>query len=319
MPVRNEKRYIERSLGAVLAQDYPRDRLEILIADGMSDDGTRQLIERLAEGRDVRVIDNPRGIVAPGLNAVIAEARGEIIVRVDGHCEIGPGHVRRAVEYLQDEDIAGAGGPVETVGETPLARAIAAAMSSRFGVGDSAFRTGTAEPVHADTIPFPAYPRSVLEAAGPFDEELVRNQDDEYNYRLRGMGGKLLLAPDLGSRYYSRAGLRSLARQYFQYGFWKVRVMQKHPRQMRLRQFAPPLLAGGLVLGALAAAWTLLLLAVVGGPYLLALLAASLWATRSTPSRSWPLLPAIFAALHLGYGSGFLWGLLRFAGRWGRR
>ena len=315
MPVKDEERYIERSLGAVLAQDYPADLMEVLVADGRSTDRTRELVERLGRGRDVRLIDNPRGIVAPGLNAAVVEARGEIVVRVDGHCEIRPDHVRKAVEHLtaRSGEIAGVGGPVETVGETPLAQAIAVAMSSRFGVGGSAFRTGVDEPVFADTVPFPAYPRHVLEEAGPFDEELVRNQDDEYNYRLRRAGKKLLLAPDLRSRYYSRADLRSLWRQHFQYGYWKVRVMRKHPRQMRARQFAPPLLVAALVLGAAASPWSrwgLFWLAGVGGLYLIACVLASVLAARSVPMRYLPLLPLIFAVLHLGYGSGFVVGLV---------
>ncbi|HEX9730422.1 MAG TPA: glycosyltransferase family 2 protein [Thermoanaerobaculia bacterium] len=312
MPVRNEERYVERSLGAVLAQDYPPELLEVLVADGMSTDGTRRLVERLGRGRDVRVIDNPRGIVAPGLNAAIAEARGEVVVRVDGHCEIAPDYVRRAVEHLRRGGVAGVGGPVETVGETPLARAIAAAMSSRFGVGGSAFRVGVDAPVWADTIPFPAYPRRVLAAAGPFDEELVRNQDEEYNYRLRGAGEKLLLAPDLRSRYYSRADLRSLWRQYFQYGFWKVRVLEKHPRQMRPRQLGPPSLVAALAAGALAAAWSpagLAVLAGIAAAYLLAAGAAALMV--AVPWRYRPLMPVIFAAMHLGYGCGFWAGLGR--------
>jgi glycosyltransferase involved in cell wall biosynthesis len=312
MPVRNEERYVERSLGAVLAQDYPPELLEVLVADGMSTDGTRRLVERLGRGRDVRVIDNPRGIVAPGLNAAIAEARGEVVVRVDGHCEIAPDYVRRAVEHLRRGGVAGVGGPVETVGETPLARAIAAAMSSRFGVGGSAFRVGVDAPVWADTIPFPAYPRRVLAAAGPFDEELVRNQDEEYNYRLRGAGEKLLLAPDLRSRYYSRADLRSLWRQYFQYGFWKVRVLEKHPWQMRPRQLGPPSLVAALAAGALAAAWSpagLAVLAGIAAAYLLAAGAAALMV--AVPWRYRPLMPVIFAAMHLGYGCGFWAGLGR--------
>jgi glycosyltransferase involved in cell wall biosynthesis len=318
MPVRNEERYIERSLGAVLAQDYPAEFMEVLVADGGSTDRTRELVERLGAGRGVRIIDNPRGIVAPGLNAAVAEARGEIVVRVDGHCEIAPGHVRKAVHYLRTsgEEVAGVGGPVETVGETPLARAIAVAMSSRFGAGGSAFRTGVDEPVFADTVPFPAYPRRVLEEAGPFDEELVRNQDDEYNYRLRRAGKKLLLAPDLRSRYYSRADLASLWRQYFQYGYWKVRVMRKHPLQMRARQVGPPLFVVALVLGAATAPWSgwgLLWLAGAGGLYLLASILASATAGRAVPVRSRALLPLIFAVLHVGYGSGFLVGLASLA------
>ena len=257
MPVRNEERYIERSLGSVLAQG--------LSGRARRGPGRRRALERPDPGarraprpraRTCGVIDNPRGIVAPGLNAAIAEARGEVVVRVDGHCEIAPEYLSRAVALLRAEDVAGVGGPIETVGETPLARAIATVMSSRFGVGGSAFRTGRAGSVDADTIPFPAYPKAVLEEAGPFDEELVRNQDDEYNYRLRRAGRKLLLASDLSSRYYSRADLASLWRQHFQYGYWKVRVMQKHPRQMRARQFAPPALVAALALGVATAPWS---------------------------------------------------------------
>lgn len=326
MPVKNESAYLERSLGAVLDQDYPAEKIEVLIADGRSTDGTRELARKLAglRGREVQILDNPAGIVAPGLNAAISAATGEVIVRVDGHCEIPPNYVRRSVEHLRDGhtriEIAGVGGPIETVGETRVARVVAAAMSSRFGVGGSVFRTGVAAPVLADTVPFPAYPREVLEAAGPFDEELVRNQDDEYNYRLRRAGRKLLLDPAMTSRYYSRASLRSLGRQYFQYGYYKVRVMQKHPRQMRARQFIPPAFVAGLLGSAVAAPFHLVALLVFltfAGLYGVAVLVASIALRDEVPRRTWILLPLAFAALHLGYGSGFLLGLLRFSGRWG--
>jgi glycosyltransferase involved in cell wall biosynthesis len=335
MPVRNEEAYLERSLGSVLRQDYPEDRLEVIVADGRSTDGSRRLVETLAEnpGQDrnpgpaVRWVDNPKRIAPTGLNAAIAVARGDIVVRVDGHCEIAPDYVRRCVEHLRDGELAGVGGPIETVGESPRAEAIAVAMSSSFGVGGSPFRTaslggtGDPQPRWVDTIAFGAYPRSVLKAAGPFDEELVRNQDDEYNYRLRKAGGRLLLAPNVRSRYYSRATLRSLWRQYFQYGFWKVRVLQKHPRQMSWRQFVPPAFVGGLGIAlalALLSPWQGPLLAVAG-----AYVAANGLATLLTAARrGWrflPWLPLLFAILHLGYGSGFLLGLVRFAPRWLRK
>ena len=325
MPVRNEARYIERSLGAVLAQDYPRDKLEVLVADGRSTDTTRDVIARLAadDGR-VRLIDNPRGIVATGLNAATAEARGTVLVRVDGHCEIASDYVRRAVAHLAGDElsgfgvVSGVGGPIETVGESAVARVIAVAMSSRFGVGGSAFRTGTREPRLVDTIAFPAYPRRVVDEVGRYDEELVRNQDDEYNYRLRKAGHRLLLAPDIRSRYYSRADPRSLWRQFLQYGYWKVRVMQKHPRQMRGRQMAPPAFVLSLIA---TAAWLPWLgwppLAVLLGLHLLAGLGAALAAPR-TPWWGRLALPPIFLTMHVAYGTGFLAGLVRFAGRWRR-
>ena len=324
MPVRNEADFIETSLGAVLAQDYPADRFEILVADGMSTDETRALIRGLSGGPvPVGILDNPGRIVPTGLNLALKQARGEIIVRVDGHCKIARDYVRRCVEHLEEGDAAGVGGPIETLGNTYRAQAIAIAMSSNFGVGGSAFRTGRSEPTYVDTVAFPAYPKRILDEMGPYDEELVRNQDDEYNYRLRKAGHRLLLAPDVRSEYFSRATIRSLWRQYRQYGFWKVRVLQKHPRQMRARQFAPPLLAFALLASGLLALvpsplqlpgrW---LFGGVSGLYLAANLAASVITAARSGWRFLPLLPILYGALHLGYGLGFLLGLLRFAGRW---
>jgi glycosyltransferase involved in cell wall biosynthesis len=323
MPVRNEADCIERSLGAVFAQDYPPERMEVIVADGMSTDGTREIVERWARCQPgLALVDNPGGIVPTGMNAALARARGDIVVRVDGHCEIAPDYVSRCVGHLETPGVDGVGGPVETVGKTPTARAIALAMSSRFGVGDSAFRTVRETTELADTVPFPAYPRALIEWAGPYDEELVRNQDDEYNYRLRKLGARLLLAQDVKSVYYSRSSFRSLACQYFQYGLWKVRVLQKHPRQMRWRQFAPPLFAAA-VLGGLTFApfsrWGRLGLIALSVLYALAMMLGSLGAARRGGWRLLPLLPPAFATLHFAYGSGFLAGLCRFWNRWGAR
>ena len=249
MPVRNETAFIQRSLAAVLAQDYPRDRMEIVIADGLSTDGTREAIKAVQlRNPNVILIGNPGKIVSTGLNAALRVAKGEIIIRVDGHCEIATDYVSRCVSHLADPNVDCVGGPLETIGETYPARAIAAAMSSSFGVGGSAFRVGTREAKFVDTVAFPGFRRETIQRAGPFDEELVRNQDDEYSYRVRKLGGRILLAPDIQSRYYSRASFRKLWKQYFQYGYWKVRVLQKHSRQMSARQFVPPLFVIALLL-----------------------------------------------------------------------
>ena len=318
MPVRNEAAYIERSLGAVLAQDYPADRLEVLVVDGLSTDGTRDIVGRMAQPPRVRLLDNPAGIVPPGLNIGIRQARGEIVVRVDGHCEIAPDYVRRCVEHLlagyEGAPIDAVGGPIETIGETDEAQAIALAMSSWFGVGGSAFRTIDDREMLVETVAFPAYRLATLRRLGPFDEELVRNQDDEYNYRLLKHDGRILLSPDIRSRYYSRGSMRSLWRQYYQYGYWKVRVMQKHPRQMRARQFVPPAFVVGLFgSAALGLVWRPFraLLAVVVGLYLAANVLASLSVSRAHA----PRLLLIHPILHLSYGLGFLAGLIRFRHR----
>jgi glycosyltransferase involved in cell wall biosynthesis len=326
MPVYNEARYIERSLRSVLVQDYPPELVEVIVADGMSTDGTRAVIQRLqAEFPRIRLIDNPGQIVPTGMNAALGLAQGEVVVRVDGHCEIQPDTLLTCVRHLQQDGVDGVGGWIETIGETPLAEAIAVAMSSWFGVGGSHFRIpsrGSPGKNHSrlvDTIPFPAYTRQIIHKAGGYDEELVRNQDDEYNYRIRELGGKLLLSGDLHSRYYSRSSLRSLWRQYYQYGFWKVRVLQKHPRQMQARQFVPPLfvLAGaGLVLLALFSQAGRLGLLLYLGVYALANLAAAAWEASRRGWRHLPFLPLVYAVLHLSYGLGFLAGLVRFRKRW---
>lgn len=321
LPVRNEAQFIERCLAALDAQTYPRPRIEIIVADGQSGDQTAAIVRARAQAdRRIRLINNPQRIVSTGLNAALRAAGGEILIRVDGHCEIEPDYVANCVRHLLSGRADCVGGPIITLGSSPVARAIALAMSSWFGVGGSAFRVLRNQQRYVDTVAFSAYRREVVGRIGLIDEELVRNQDDEYNFRLRAHGGRVLLTPDLVTTYHSRSSYRSLGRQYFQYGFWKVRVMQKHPRQMSWRHFVPP----AFVLGLLA-------LALLGGvnpfarglligvlcSYVLACLGAT-W--RAAPPRSrnlWLQLPLAFAVMHFSYGSGFLTGLLHFWRRWG--
>jgi glycosyltransferase involved in cell wall biosynthesis len=319
MPIHNEENYIAESLGAVLSQDYPLDDMEILVVDGQSTDRTREIVREIATGHNnVRLLDNPGKIVPVGMNIGLRQAQGDFVVRVDGHCVIAPDYVRLCVERLQADSIDGIGGPMETIGETELADVIALAMSSPFGVGGSAFRTVKDREMEVETVPFPAYRMSTIRRIGLYDEEMVRNQDDEYNYRLLKSGGKILLSPQIRSRYYSRSSLKRLWKQYFQYGFWKVRVLQKHPRQLRLRQFAPPLFVAALAGSALLAPFRMgrSLLALVTGLYLLANVGASLRTASKTEWRYLPILPVIFGILHISYGSGFLAGLVKFARFW---
>lgn len=320
MPVRNEAAFIERSLGAVLAQAYPNDRIEVIVADGMSTDATRTIIDRLATESEipVYVVDNPKLIAPCGLNRAIEESSGEIIVRVDGHCEIEPDYVLNCVKLLRSGKADGVGGSIETVGDAAVSKAIALAMSSKFGVGGSAFRTEENREMYADTVAFPGYTREIIEKAGPFNEELVRNQDDEYNYRIRKMGGRILLSPAIRSRYYSRSGFRSLWRQYFQYGYWKVRVLQLHPRQMSVRQFVPFLFVMSLVLTAALAPFSFVArtaFVAILFLYLIANMAASVLTARSD-LKILPLLSLSYLILHISYGLGSLAGLAVFGKNW---
>jgi succinoglycan biosynthesis protein ExoA len=338
LPIRNEAAFIDRCLNSIVMQDYPSNYMEVLIVDGMSDDRTREIISGfvvLHPQMKIRILDNPGKIVPVGMNIALRQARGEIIIRVDGHCIIASDYVRRCVEHIQRDGVDGVGGSMESIGETQMAQAIAIGMSSPFGVGNSAFRTISGRSMLVDTVPFPAYTRQIIERAGLYDEELVRNQDDEYNYRIRELGGKILLAADVRSTYFSRASLKGLWRQYYQYGFWKVRVLQKHPRQMSLRQFAPPVFVLALFISILFFVFLVLLTlssvlsllsSVVPIAYLIANLAASIWTiikqaraahcSLFSTLYSLRLLPVIFSILHISYGLGFLVGLLKFAGRW---
>ncbi len=309
LAVRNEERHISAALDAVRAQDWPRDLLEILVADGRSTDATRALVERVA-ARDprVRLVDNPERFVAQGLNRALAESRGDVIVRVDGHCRVPSGYVRAGVEALRAHALACAGGPVRALGETPVARAIALAMSTPFGVGGATFRwSHTACDV--EHLPFGVWPREVFERLGGFDEALVRNQDDEFSDRLRRAGGRIRLLPDQASDYWSRASLGGLWRQYFGYGYWKVRVIRKRGGwPSSPRHLVPAAFVLGLTAGVLAAAltqvWALALVVPALYASFLALATLSTWVTRGDDAAA--LLPFALPVMHAAYGVGFL-------------
>lgn len=321
LPVRNEVGYIERCLHSIFIQDY-RGEMEILVVDGMSTDATRKIINDYAlqnPQHNIQILDNPGRIVPTGMNIALHQAKGEIIIRADGHCIIAPDYVRKCVEHLQKDAVDGVGGPMESIGETQMAKAIAIGMSSPFGVGNSAFRTTSGKSMLVDTVPFPAYTRQIIERAGLYDEELVRNQDDEYNYRIRELGGRIFLTDDVRSTYFSRTSLKRLWMQFYQYGYFKVRVLQKHPRQMSLRQFVPPVFVFALMLSLIFSFFLSIRVLALPVPllYFTANILASLYTASSRGWKYLPYLMVIFSILHLSYGSGFLVGLFKFWNRWG--
>jgi succinoglycan biosynthesis protein ExoA len=321
MPVRNEAEYIERSLRAIFDQDYPHSSIEIVIADGMSVDGTRRLIENSRNQTDIpiTVVDNPERIAPCALNRAISVSKGSVIIRVDGHCEIARDYITNCVHYLRSGEVDGVGGPIETLAETQKSAAIAISMSSKFGVGGSAFRTIKDEELEVDTVAFPGYRREIFLRLGGFNEELVRNQDDEFNYRIRENGGKILLSPKIHSRYFSRNNFGSLWNQYFQYGYWKVRVFQLHPRQMSIRQFIPAALVLSLLVCLIASFVTNIAfvgLIMICSLYLIANLVAAFMSCVKTDVTLFPRISFAFAILHFSYGIGFLTGLIVFHSRW---
>ncbi|NPV66084.1 MAG: glycosyltransferase family 2 protein [Anaerolineae bacterium] len=314
MPVRNEAAFIARSLGAMLAQDYPPDRLEVIVVDGQSDDGTREIVAGIA-ARDprVRLVDNPRRIIPIALNLGIRAARYPLIARMDGHTIAAPDYLRRCVQIMAESGADNVGGCWEYAGEGWIGQAIAAAMESRFGVGPGRWRGPVAG--EADTVPYGFYRRERLLALGGFDEVYLTNEDYELNYRLRASGGRIVYSPEIWMTYYVRPCLIALGRQYFRYGYWKARMLRQHPRSLRPRQLAAPLLVAGLVVGTVlqmaGGFWRAAYVVAVG----LYLLLAAVFSLRQAARRGWRLLPGIlvaFLVLHLAWGTGFWYGVWRW-------
>lgn len=311
VPVRNEEATIEAALRSALDQDYPGP-LEVVVADGMSEDDTRRIVADLAEQDErVRMVDNPSRTAPAGLNAAIREAVGEVIVRCDGHAVLPSHYVRRAVELLEKIGADNVGGIQAAEGETILQRAIALAMTTPFGVGDARFHYG-GSPGPADTVYLGVYRREALERVGGFDEELTRSQDSELNYRIRATGGTVYFHPDLRVVYRPRRTLGALWRQYFRSGAWKRRVLLGTPGSLRWRQLVPPLLVLGLAGSLLIVPsrwwrWSL----VVPALYLAEILFASVWTTLRRRDPAGLLLPLVLPTMHLGWGLGFLLGRTR--------
>ena len=314
--MRNEERHVARCVQSLLDQDYPRDRLEVLFMDGGSTDRTREIVSEMIAGRaGFELVDNPGKIQSIAWNLGIERARGDLVGIVSGHSELAPDYVDVAVETLVRTGADLVGGPARAESETVVGEAIALAMSTPFGVGGAEFRYATAES-EVDTVFMGVCKRELYERIGGFDAEMVRNQDDELSYRLLEQGGRIVCNPAIRSVYRNRATLRSLWKQYFDYGRWKVRVMQKHRAQMRPRHFVPPLFVTTLGMSSLVPPALLGMSALYGS----ATMAVSVMlAAKARRIDVLPYLPAAFAILHIGYGAGFLRGLYQFRDRWNDR
>ena len=313
MPVRDDARFIAESLEAILAQDYPRNRMDIVVAEGRSSDGSREIIEQFERlDTRLRVVDNPWGHTPAGLNAAIRRATGEFLVRVDSRAVVAPDYVRSCVEALLTSGADVAGGLQRPTGRGSVASAIAAAMTCPFGVGNAAFRYAK-RARWTESVYLGAYRREVFERLGLFDEELLRNQDDELHFRLWQSGGRLWLDPAIRSVYRCRETLGELWRQYFDYGEYKVRVMEKRGVLLRWRHLVPPTFVVTMILCTLLFAGTFNLAWLAPhGLYLSSSALAATWHTRLS-NVSPALVSAAWAVMHFGYGLGLLGGLCQRA------
>jgi succinoglycan biosynthesis protein ExoA len=324
VPMRDESASIDEFVADLAAQDFSGE-LEVLVADGGSVDGSVDRLEAAAEqaALTLAVLDNPAGWVSPGLNACIRQATGDLIVRLDCHSRYPPHYLRRCAELAEQTGAWNVGGRVVPRGTTAMEHAVACAMDSPFGGIGWTRLADNPEPVETDTVTFGAFRPVAFEQAGLYDEDLVRNQDDEFNFRLRAAGGRIVLDPTLTLDYRPRGSLAAVWRQYSEYGFWKVPVMLKHRQVLTLRSMVPlafVLSVAALAGAAPASALARRLLAAELAVYVCGAIAFAASGTRKSgePLSRTPAVAAVFPAFHFGYGTGMargwlaaLWGWLR--------
>jgi succinoglycan biosynthesis protein ExoA len=315
MPVLNEEPHLESAIGRVLEQEYP-GKLEVIIAVGPSSDRTPEIAAALAAvDSRIRVVDNPAARTPAALNLGIAAAQHEIIVRVDGHGELTDGYIKRAVELLDETGAANVGGVMDAQGTTPFEEAVAAAYTTRLGLGGGAFHLADSPAAEAETVFLGVFRKDALFSVGGFDESMHRAQDWELNYRLRSSGQRIWFSPELRVIYRPRSTLRALVKQMYETGTWRREVVRRYPETATLRYLAPPLTLIGVLAGSAAGIVGVFfksqllrvgLLAPAG--YMALIIGGSLVTARPMSAAARLRLPLVLAATHLAWGAGFLRG-----------
>jgi succinoglycan biosynthesis protein ExoA len=315
IPCFNEKQHIDKSIRSILAQEPTPGGFEIIIVDGLSFDGTRDILQRLAaQHSELRIVDNPRRATPCGMNAGIREARGCYVAILGAHTEYATDYVRRCVELLEEHpEVCCVGGPIISRGKNLFGQAAAAAMSHPVGVGNAKHRFPDYEG-YAEGACYPVFRKEVFVKIGLFDENLIRNQDDEFNYRLAREGKKVFISPRARATYFVRETPRELFRQYFQYGFWRVAVLRKHAVPAAWRQIVPAafllLAVSALIAGFFLQGWwrmTAVLLPVLYGSVLGA---SAVRVAREHGAQVGILWPVAAAIMHVAYACGFIAGIL---------
>ena len=321
VPCRNERSYIAKCLESIFRNDYGPDGLEVLVVDGGSNDGTQDVLDEYVQRwPQLRWLNNPARTAPAALNIGIKHANGDIVMRMDAHCHYPDNYISALVKWLENSGADNVGGVWRILpgSDSATAHAIAIALSHPFGAGDSHFRIGTTTAKWVDTVPFGCYRRSVFERIGLFDEELVRNQDDEFNQRLLRNGGRILLVPDVTIDYYARDSLEKVARMHYQYGFFKPLAARKVGRVGTLRQVIPAIFVISLAAALVLAPWSVVARAAfvcILGAYVAVLMVSIVGAAGRNSLRVAALLAAVFPVIHFSYAFGSLRGIMHLLGR----
>ena len=317
-PIYNEEKYIASCIESIIAQDYPKEDLEVLFVDGMSNDHTREIVLTSSkEYTHIHLLDNPHRIVPHALNIGIKNATGDIIVRIDAHASFPNNYISTLIHYLRtlpNAQNVGAPCVTKTLGTTDKAKAIVAVLSNPFGVGDSTFRLGVKDVQKVDTVPFGCWKKQTLEDIGLFDTRLIRNQDIELNKRILKSGGSIYLVPDTYCTYYARETYKSLAKNNYGNGKWNILTLYytKEMRSLSLRHFVPLLFLLSLLLPLLGMPLCpfLGLLSALSGVCYGLLISIISWQIAKKQHINLFTVIATFITLHLSYGTGSLIGIL---------
>jgi len=319
IPCRNEEAFIERLIQNLQEQDYPKNQWEVFIIDGRSDDSTTKLIQdHLREYTWLKLLNNEHKIVPYALNMAIQQSKGEIIIRMDAHSIYPANYISELVKHSIELNADNVGGVwlTEPGNKTLMAKAIAIAISNKFGIGNADYRTGSKNIKQVDTVPFGCYPKKVFEKIGLFDTELVRTEDDEFNARLVKNGGKIFLIPSIEIRYFAREKLSKISKMFYQYALFKPLANKKIGHPSTLRQLVPlcfliTLLTSAL-LGILFTNWDWIFF-IVFGTYLLADILVSLFLAVKYNIALLIYLAIIFPVIHFSYAFGYAWGIWNFS------
>lgn len=320
-PLFNEEKFVEKCILSILEQDYPKESLEILFIDGRSTDHTADIVRRYAEEHKfIHLLDNPERVVPYALNRGLKEATGDVIMRIDGHCTYPTNYISELVRYLYELNADNVGGVWNTqpAHDTAICHSIALASSHPFGVGGSMHKIGASRIMETDTVPFGCYRRDVFNKTGPFDTDLVRNQDDEFNGRLLNLGGRIFLIPQVIINYTARDSIRKMRHMYYQYGLYKPLVNKKLGAPATIRQFFPLLFLLALIFGAIGSLFSTIILKfylfILALYLFIGLVVGGMGAIRTHKPIVILLMPYVFLNIHLSYGWGYLQGLFKVWG-----
>lgn len=314
-PIYNEEKYISNCIESIIKQDIDTARLELLLVDGMSSDATRDIVFSYNQKYSwIQLLDNPEKIVPTAMNIGIQAAKGDIIVRIDAHAEFPSNYISELVKQLEILKADNVGAVCETLPANASleAKAIATALSSSFGMGNSYFRIGASTIMEVDTVPFGCFRKEVFEKIGLYDVELTRNQDDEFNGRIRKYGGKIYLIPHVIVKYYARDTSKKVAKMFYQYGLYKPLVNKKLGSPATIRQFFPLVFVLGLILGPLFCLLHPIFITLFGLVLLLYFGLGFYFGVKdSKDKREAVILPYLYFIIHFNYGWGYIVGLYK--------